>query len=216
MSECLDKFLGQMLHNYELGLLSDDDRENFEIHMFECDFCRSQVGELLDSTRILRHDPDAEDTIQHLVQEGDTGDAGNRKITRVFPKVLVVAAVVLMLAVPLYWYLLVDEANEVTQTISFYPARSDNGATVEIDKGGLVQLKFHLGEAFHGAADLAVFKVRGDTVLTVEEYSDFDNSGTGSVVIPVTSLDAGYYSLVIEPCGEQAITGRFQYFFVAQ
>jgi len=39
MSACTDQKFERMLHPYELGMLPDADRAEFEIHLTECDSC---------------------------------------------------------------------------------------------------------------------------------------------------------------------------------
>jgi anti-sigma factor RsiW len=43
MSKCVDPKLEKMLHHYELGLLSDEDREAFELHLLDCEHCFGRV-----------------------------------------------------------------------------------------------------------------------------------------------------------------------------
>jgi predicted Zn-dependent protease/TolB-like protein len=55
--KCNNGKFGEMLHAYELNLLTDEDREAFELHLLECEYCACEVGRLHDVSRLLSHDP---------------------------------------------------------------------------------------------------------------------------------------------------------------
>jgi len=60
MSKCLDKTVGDMLYEYELGLLSEEETDLLEAHLLACSHCRelalehSQVSELLSNNSEIR------------------------------------------------------------------------------------------------------------------------------------------------------------------
>lgn len=66
MADCLDKRFADLLHAYELGMLSDTDRAEFEIHLTECDACFEKVRRLSESARLMRHDPDIRQDIRQI------------------------------------------------------------------------------------------------------------------------------------------------------
>jgi len=40
---CTDNNIGLMLHAYELNLLSESDKDIFESHLLECEYCYQQI-----------------------------------------------------------------------------------------------------------------------------------------------------------------------------
>ncbi|PKK85060.1 MAG: hypothetical protein CVT49_00535 [candidate division Zixibacteria bacterium HGW-Zixibacteria-1] len=68
MAGCGDKHFEEMLHAYELGMLSDVDREEFEMHMMDCRFCFERVQKLAVVSHIVRHDPEIRTTIEETIE----------------------------------------------------------------------------------------------------------------------------------------------------
>ena len=54
MNHCTDKNQGRLLHAYELGLLSEREREQFELHLYECEDCFSRASKLEGAVEALR------------------------------------------------------------------------------------------------------------------------------------------------------------------
>ena len=44
--DCTNKRFADMLHHYELGMLTDEQRREFELHLLECDYCFGRVEKL--------------------------------------------------------------------------------------------------------------------------------------------------------------------------
>ncbi|UCD95584.1 MAG: tetratricopeptide repeat protein [Candidatus Zixiibacteriota bacterium] len=55
MGECTDIRFKNMLHSYELDLLSEKDRQEFELHLFECESCRNSIEQFQRTAEHLRH-----------------------------------------------------------------------------------------------------------------------------------------------------------------
>jgi len=215
MSSCVDKSLGKLLHNYELGLLSEEDKKQLELHLFECDYCRGLAGEFLDLSRMLRYDPDAQAILEEISVETDTGKENGPKKLPLISRLLLAAAAVLMLAIPVYKYVLQNGSPSISQTVILFPTRSSANAIIDIDKGGTVEFKFHVSEGFDASVNLTLVRVGGDTVETQADYSDFDENGTGSLTLPVSTFSEGHYSLIIEPTVDSIGAERLQYLFRA-
>jgi hypothetical protein len=54
--ECTDESVGTLLGPYCLGILSDEDQERFELHLFDCEFCRQELEEMLPVATRLRQE----------------------------------------------------------------------------------------------------------------------------------------------------------------
>jgi tetratricopeptide (TPR) repeat protein len=66
MSDCVEKRFQGMLHHYELGMLPDDQRLEFEVHLLDCDHCLEQVQRFQRVSRLLTGDPEVQLTIREL------------------------------------------------------------------------------------------------------------------------------------------------------
>ena len=47
MNQCIDPNIGQMLTMYKLAMLSDDERDVFELHLMDCDVCCEELKRYL-------------------------------------------------------------------------------------------------------------------------------------------------------------------------
>ncbi len=72
MSRCTNTILGDKLYAYEVGMLTDDDRREIEIHLLECPYCHERVLQFQEAATLLRYDPDVRETIGELA-EGYSG-----------------------------------------------------------------------------------------------------------------------------------------------
>ncbi|MEZ5359800.1 MAG: hypothetical protein R3F48_13355 [Candidatus Zixiibacteriota bacterium] len=53
---CTNKEIGQLLHAYEVGTLSDELVESFELHMMACDYCMARLKEFEHVTGMMKAD----------------------------------------------------------------------------------------------------------------------------------------------------------------
>ena len=68
MSRCVDKKYGDMLYPFELGLLTDEDRQAFEIHLIECAYCSERAAKFPAAARIIRDDREIHDHTRTLAE----------------------------------------------------------------------------------------------------------------------------------------------------
>lgn len=98
-SGCKDKEIARLLHAYELGLLSDEDRERVELHVHQCESCFQELRETEQASRLLKHDSQLNRSIEAMVQE--SAAAGElrhpSRARRIVLSVGAIAAVVLIL-----------------------------------------------------------------------------------------------------------------------
>ena len=105
MADCIDKKFESMLHAYELGMLSDADREQFEMHLLECEHCYDIVRENEPMADLLKFDNDVRGTIEEVVRELPPARAGRpdekparrSNVIRTLVPTLAAAAVLLLL-----------------------------------------------------------------------------------------------------------------------
>jgi len=72
MSGCIDKRLGNKLYAYELGMLNEQEREEFEIHLLECTYCNARAMKLQQAGLLLRNDKDVRDVVGTLAGDEQT------------------------------------------------------------------------------------------------------------------------------------------------
>jgi len=214
VSQCSNTELGQLLHIYELDLLSEEDKRRFEMHLYDCRHCLTQVQEFMDVARMIEHDPEARALVSDIAGETDTGRKRSRKKSSTFYRLLIAAVIVIVLAVPVYRYWLQPEKTAAVQTLEFRPSRAGGSDVLYLDKGGEVEIAFFLADQYTGTATVAIVSIEGDTVVSIPDFSAFDNDGVGTVVLPMGSFDKGHYSLTIVPPAESEIHERIYMFRV--
>ncbi len=69
MSKCVDRNVGDMLYDYELDILDDQDTDLFETHLLECAYCRELLTEHEEVSELLREDAEIKNLISELGQE---------------------------------------------------------------------------------------------------------------------------------------------------
>jgi tetratricopeptide (TPR) repeat protein len=69
MSGCNDKRFEKMLYAYELGMLSEEDCQEFEIHLYECEHCFERVRKFNQAAKQLRHNPRIRESVRGLAEE---------------------------------------------------------------------------------------------------------------------------------------------------
>lgn len=209
MSGCINKELGQLLHDYELGLLSDEDNNRFEMHLYECEHCLAQVRDFMDASKILVGDPDAQDLVEKLARESE----GERKHSP-FLKLLIAAILVVVIAVSVYRFGIYEEPPGIVQTLELLPTRTGGSYIIFLEKGGDVSISFFVADGFRGSVDITISKVDGDTILSLLEYTDINEMGLGNISLPVTKFSEGHYMLQIHPSDSTTVPDRLYMFRV--
>lgn len=212
MIECNDKELGQLLHAYELGVLSAEDSHRFEMHLYECDFCLGRAKEFMDVSKIIANDPDSK-TVIKIIAEESADIKGKRKFSP-FIKLLVAAALVIVIAVPIFRYGIDKEGPIVIQTLEFIPSRAGGSDIIYLEKGGDAVFNFFIGANFAGSVELVIWKVDGDTLLARPDFSHIDDHGMGTITLPVSDFSEGHYILQAKPIDTSAAPDRLYMFRV--
>ena len=102
MRKCTDEQAGRLLHDYELGLLSESDKQRFELHLYECEYCLAEVRDFSDVVHILSRDPEARSIIGEMgdVSHHPSGERTTRWTTPLL-RTLLAAAILAALTKPL-------------------------------------------------------------------------------------------------------------------
>jgi hypothetical protein len=222
MDNCTEPRFQQMIHAFEVGLLTEEDRKAFELHLLDCDACSDEVRSFLRFSGPIRHDPDLRPDEKEVESIMSTGRDGRPAATRKDAKsrswtvrLLTIAAALVVLAVPTYW--VTKDADEgVLQKINFGPMRGSSGGIVDLQSGGRVEFSFVLDDASaETIGRVTVLSRSGDVLFVDSSYADFDPSGGGRITLPISGFEEGFYQLIVEdPSGSLAIPKRIYNFRV--
>jgi len=105
MGGCSDKHFRDLLHAYELGMLTDEERRELELHLLECDSCMEEVKHLRATINTMRQSQDVRDSVEQMASEteraADTTESETIGIIRgwrmIVPTTLIAAVVILIL-----------------------------------------------------------------------------------------------------------------------
>jgi len=100
MSSCLDKKFEEKLFAYEIGILSEDERRELELHILECDSCREEMKKFNEAAMHIRHDEATRETIGVLANQESAEKKKTppqKNIWRTLIPIAAAAVVVLML-----------------------------------------------------------------------------------------------------------------------
>lgn len=75
MSDCTDPRFRQMLYAYELGLLTEAETREMELHLYECEHCFAQVQKFREAAELLRDDKGIKEEIGRMAAESDISDS---------------------------------------------------------------------------------------------------------------------------------------------
>jgi hypothetical protein len=167
----------------------------------------------MDVSRIMIHDSDAKHLVESLTGEEEKRDAAERKAWTPSTKLLIAAAIVLVLAVPVYRFWLQPEHAAVVQTLELLPTRTTGSDVVYLEKGGEVEITFFAGEELRTSADIVIAEFEGDTVLVRPEFSDFNEQGLGTLTLPVSEFSLGHFVLVVNPIVGDTVSQEIHYMF---
>ncbi len=105
MSDCTDRRFEEMLHAYELGMLSEDDQRQFEVHLIECPHCFEAAQKGKDLAKLLHYDTDFKEMAHRLTEQKIPADAvrGERSLWRKIIPTSLAAVVVLIILILKPW-----------------------------------------------------------------------------------------------------------------
>lgn len=66
MKECCDKRFEKLLEAYELDMLSESEKQAFEEHLYECEFCFNKVRQFEKAAFFIRKNPEVKKAVQSI------------------------------------------------------------------------------------------------------------------------------------------------------
>lgn len=86
MKKCSNKLVGELLHGYELKILTPQETEDFELHLLECDLCREEVAAFSASAEFIRTSPESRNFVDIVLRKQVRGDSRiNRILSQLWP-----------------------------------------------------------------------------------------------------------------------------------
>lgn len=196
-----------MIHAFELGLLKEEDRQEFEQHLLKCQSCFEQVKDFLASAQFLRHDPDFKKDASEDIEEKII----SKKKWFNFTRLLAAAALIVVIAIPIYWFGFLSTPD---QEIVLLPSRISENNVLLLEEGGAAKISFAIEDFRQDAVyNLTIIDISGDTILYKPKFSSFNEQGLGSISIPVSELKVGHYILNIRPMTDSISVSDIQYMF---
>ncbi len=224
MDECREPKYEDMLHAFELGMLSDNDREKLQIHLLGCDHCFDKARDFEDATILLRDDPDVKQTIDQIDKKKQPSKPARLKIlnllwpekARFIPaKPLIMIILLMMVSYPIYRFGF-DQQSDYTQTINLFPLRGGKQKIVSLKRGGEVIVNFVYENVKPGKFYQIELKSRdGDVIYSDDKFSNFNTSGLGSITFPSSEFEKGGYILsIVDPKSDKRDSISTYYFQV--
>jgi hypothetical protein len=211
MSPCTDPKTGQLIHNYELNMLSGDELERFEIHMLECGYCFGETERFKEFGALLRTDPDVKQVVEGVLAKHSKASLWARLKQYLWPdtnlalKPAFMYLLIMLLIYPAYRGIigLQGEKIQTTKILTFIPSRSAGLSTSS--KGHDISINFvFLGAKPGKAYIVSILDSNRKSIYIDKNYRDFDQSGMGGLHLPQNALKPGLYSILIEdPIGIQ-------------
>ncbi len=203
-SECTAPETGALIHLYELGSLSNLDKDDFEIHLLSCESCFRQVQEFKNESAIMRDSL----TIKELMAEPESETSPSGFWNLLWPKkpillqpgisLLMVLLLVLPAIIGIKYLLSPGDSIQSLQMISITSTRSsgDFFFTKDIGLNGVINLSFRGAIAGH-TYKTSIYNSDSTRVILPEGSVVMDDLGMGQIFIPLKKFEVDQYILCI-------------------
>lgn len=204
--KCSDSAIGELRHAYELGALSVEDTEKFEVHLLNCESCYEEVSRFDQASTLLRTDMDVRCEARMAAEGRERRPSLVTSLLRYLwpetPLVFRPAVAFFLLALMIYPAYQgmkgSDSGLRQIESISLIPSRSTATAVFNeaSDHDGLISFVFpgsEVGKEYR----LVIEDTEGTEVMSIENFTGFDEYETGRIVVPLGRLNKDTYRLVI-------------------
>ena len=207
INECTDTGLREKLLAYELGMLTDDERQELELHLYNCEACFNDIDQFANWSEYLRNSQRIRDSI---LADSPPATKSRTAITRF----VLLTAVIIIIAVPVYKFWYDERSSEIVQQLKLVPVRSQTNNIIHLDRGGTAKIQFVVeGAVVENPLQVAIISRAGDTVYTDENFMNFTVQGKGILELPVDSFEPGFYTLKISDSSRHLTDSMIQYPF---
>ena len=206
MSACIDSSLGKLLHAYETDGLSDHQREDFELHLLQCDHCMEEISEFDHVASLLRDDSAVHQAIARAVSESSRAQSGLVRLlnhlwpdTNLLLKPAIGYVVVALLLYPAYLGLKDTDTGGIKelQTLTLSGTRSSLTEIPSASEDLLIRFRFYGSEAGK-IYRVTIVSERAEVVFRDDRFAGFDSTENAFLLIPAGTLSTGQYTVNIE------------------
>ncbi|MEZ5359726.1 MAG: zf-HC2 domain-containing protein [Candidatus Zixiibacteriota bacterium] len=204
MASCHDPQIGALLHLYELGNLTEKERDEFEVHLLKCHYCFEKVEAFKTEAELMRNSGDIRDIL--LVPETTETESGFWK--SLWPKkplllkpgfgLLLVLLLIFPSIIGIYSLLDNHQGIRQIQMVSITSSRAANNkvfyksqgteGVINLAVGGLSGEKSYIVEIRRCNSDKALYSYEGIV---------FNELGMGQLYLPLAEMPVGDYTLVV-------------------
>ncbi len=220
---CTNPEIGKYLHAYELNLLSEEEKDRFETHILECNFCYNEVKSFSPRGVLMTG---SEEIKKELEKELHRDSEKNSLWSHLWPdKPLIFRPAVLFILIALMiWPAMVGirtisgggrEAGIATVQKVFLSSLRSNGATTfRIDKNldGLLVINCP-GIEINKTYELKISDSGGNTLFQDVHFDGFDMFRNAEIKFPHDLMRPGEYSVVISDISVQPAVEICRYDF---
>ncbi len=220
MSKCNDQKLGTLLHAYELKALPDQERENFELHLMQCDHCLRELREFENYAGVIQRSSVARTVVdQQVNQRPETLWRRLWPVGPLFLKPAVLYGLLALLLVPAYFGITSQFSGpsdiRPVQSLVLSPIRSAESPSISSSGGpeGVAYVLFP--DAVSGKNyQLRITDETGRIIATRADVR-FDANGGATLLVPLSTMHSGIYRLaIIDPAISGDIGSRVYQFRV--
>ncbi len=197
------EYCDKVLHAYELGILSDEERRRFESHYLECDYCYERVKEFESVARLLREDKAVYETAKSIASETETASGfmrilykfwgDSRKRAAFAP--LAAAAMIVLFIVPAYFIFM---GGQQEQVINLWGSRSEIDTVFNVDPGEDVVVEFRYSDFTPGEEYIVEVKpYLQEPVYTDSNFTTFNPDQIGQITLSPNIFEDGFYKLLL-------------------
>ncbi|MFH2037259.1 MAG: tetratricopeptide repeat protein [Candidatus Zixiibacteriota bacterium] len=114
MSHCSNNKFKEMLPLYEHNLLEPKDRADFEVHLYECDYCFEQVKSFIEPSQLINFDPDLRKLFEQYDDNKEAASESRppRHIWKSLIPSTIIAVIILFILLVKPWHLEFEPTKE--------------------------------------------------------------------------------------------------------
>ncbi len=218
MSNCTDRRAGRLLHDYEMGWLSEQDHEQYELHLMGCEHCFEKVRQYKHVAKLLNEDEE----VRHAVADSITivhaePTIWKRLVELLWPRTNLfgrpaVAYLMVLALLPLAYLGTIRFGTSEDQVgpLQSVDLVSIRGSLAEVITGQNADLVLNFG--FDGAVPGKPYRVTLQSVdghiIYHNESFLFDSRQAAHLRVPINLLNRGEFLVITEDLEDASIMGR--------